>query len=392
MVRTLSVGQLRVQSVRHGDGREAYTIFDSVRGVHGGADRYLAGYACSGSDRTYAYLLVDHLRWLEHEGLTPEDVGFGDLERYMGAIGAKIAGPYGGPWRVGKRPYGNDALRGAAACVKGFYLKQAELGVNTDLVGALKLHRMPTQRDRDRSLLGHLQRRMQANPLAPKSVRRRHKKMLPNGARAVLLDEVNSLRDRLVVEWLSDGGFRAGEMCGLHLCDLHLREEAACGECRGPHAHVCHRDGLVNGARAKTKWAWELRDGVIHGGLIKRVSPAMVHAYFDYLTQEYPRGAAHGMLLVQQHGPGRGLPWAPEGARKMLKRAGRRAGLGLIKPHMFRHTWASAVLEAADGNLAIVRDAGGWASTEVVDEIYAHVDVNDPVFHDALLTTWGELR
>ncbi|WP_338933172.1 tyrosine-type recombinase/integrase [Streptomyces netropsis] len=266
------------------------------------------------------------------------------------------------------------------------------MGVNTELVGALKLHRMPTQRDRDRSLLGHLQRSMQANPLAPKSVRRRHKKMLPDGARAVLLDEVNSLRDRLVVEWLSDGGFRAGEMCGLHLCDLHLREEAACGECRGPHAHVCHRDGLVNGARAKTKWEWELRDGVIHGGLIKRVSPAMVHAYFDYLTLEYPRGASHGMLLVQQHGPGRGLPWAPEGARKMLKRAGRRAGLGLIKPHMFRHTWASAVLEAADGNLAIVRDAGGWASTEVVDEIYAHVDVNDPVFQNALLTTWGELR
>lgn len=93
MVRTLSVGQLRVQTGRHGDGREAYAIFDSVRGVHGGADRYLAGYACTQSDRTYAYLLVDHLRWLEHEGLTPEGVGFGDLERYMGAIGAKIAGP-----------------------------------------------------------------------------------------------------------------------------------------------------------------------------------------------------------------------------------------------------------------------------------------------------------
>ena len=69
-MRTLSVGQLRVQSVRYGDGREAYTIFDSVRGVHGGADRYLADYASAGTDRTYAYLLVDHLRWLEYEGLS----------------------------------------------------------------------------------------------------------------------------------------------------------------------------------------------------------------------------------------------------------------------------------------------------------------------------------
>jgi hypothetical protein len=27
----------------------------------------------------------------------------------------------------------------------------------------------------------------------------------------------------------------------------------------------------------------------------------MVHAYFEYLTSDYPRGAGHGMLLVQLH-------------------------------------------------------------------------------------------
>ncbi|MEU6047899.1 DUF6262 family protein [Streptomyces griseus] len=37
-------------------------------------------------------------------------------------------------------------------------------------------------------------------------------------------------------------------------------------------------------------------------GLIKRVSPAMVHTYFEYVTTEYPRGAGHGMLLVQLRG------------------------------------------------------------------------------------------
>ena len=40
--------------------------------------------------------------------------------------------------------------------------------------------------------------------------------------------------------------------------------------------------------------------GTVTGGLVKRVSPAMVHAYFDYMTSEYPRDrAGHGMLLVQ---------------------------------------------------------------------------------------------
>ncbi|SCK25737.1 hypothetical protein YUYDRAFT_02788 [Streptomyces sp. ScaeMP-e48] len=50
------------------------------------------------------------------------------------------------------------------------------------------------------------------DPLAPKELKRRHKKMLPDGAREVLLEEVNSARDRVVVEWLSDGGFRIGEL------------------------------------------------------------------------------------------------------------------------------------------------------------------------------------
>ena len=43
-------------------------------------------------------------------------------------------------------------------------------------------------------------------------------------------------------------------------------------------------------------------------------------------------------------------------------------------------------------NLLIARDAGGWASTAVVDEIYAHVDVHDSAFDAALRKVWGEGR
>ncbi|WP_232109733.1 tyrosine-type recombinase/integrase [Streptomyces buecherae] len=390
MARKLVMGQLRVQEVRHRDGRISYTIVGANGDVHAAADGYLDVYAGAGTDKTYAYVLVDHLRWLEHEGLAPETVAFRDLQRYMGAVGARVPMPLGTPWRVGKKSYGNSALKTAASCLKGFYLHHAALGVNAGLAEDLNLRRMPTKSDRQRSLLGHVKRDMPSNPLAPKSTRRRHPKMLPEGAREVLLDEVNSARDRLVVQWLSDGGFRIGELCGLHLADLHLREGAACGECRTPHAHVCHRDGLANGARAKTKYPWELEDGVIRGGLIKRVSPTMIHAYFDYMMAEYPRGAGHGQLLVQLHGANRGMPWAPEGARKMIGRAAVRGGLGRVRPHAFRHTFATSVLDAANGNLVVARDAGGWASTEVVDEIYAHVDIHDSVFDAALRTVWGE--
>jgi hypothetical protein len=85
---------------------------------------------------------------------------------------------------------------------------------------------------------------------------------------------VYSGRDRLVVTWLVDGGLRIGELCGLHLIDLHLREGAACGQCRTPHVHVCHRPNNPNGAEAKTKHPWRIEDGIVTGGLVKRVSLA----------------------------------------------------------------------------------------------------------------------
>jgi len=101
--------------------------------------------------------------------------------------------------------------------------------------------------------------------------------------------------------------------------------------------HVCHRPGNPNKAAAKAKAEWAVEAGTVRGGLIKRASPAMIHAYFEYMTTEYPTRAGHGMLLVQLHGAAHGQPWAADAARGMLRRAGARAGLGLVKPHQFRH-------------------------------------------------------
>lgn len=392
MARQVVVGDLRVQQIERKDERRSWTIVWPEGTIHVAADGFLRRHDGSGSQRTYAYILVDHLRWIERECLTLETVGLRDLQRYMGIVGAEVFMPLGEPWRVGKRPYGRAALSNAAACLKGFYLHHASLGVNTELGTTLDKTRLPSRVDRRRAFLGHVKTTMPANPLAPRGPHRRHPKMLPDGATDKLLRVVNSARDRLTVSWLAHGGLRIGELCGLHLVDLHLREDAACGQCRAPHVHVCHRPGNPNRAEAKTKHAWRVEDGTITGGLIKRVSPAMVHTYFDYITNEYPRGTRHGMLLVQLHGANSGQAWAPVAARRMLARAGKRAGLGKVKPHMFRHSFCSAVLAASGGDLLIARDAGGWASAVMVDEIYGHVDVHDPAFDAALRTVWGETK
>lgn len=392
MARQVVVGDLRVQQIKRKDGRRSWTIVWPEGTIHPEADSFLREHEGSGTQRTYAYLLVDHLRWLERECLSFDAVALRNLERYMGIVGAEVLMPLGEPWRLGKRPYGRSALSATAACLKGFYQHQARLGVNKELGKQLESSRLPSRVDRRRSFLGHVKTAMPANPLAPRGPHRRHPKMLPDGARDKLLTNVNSQRDRMVVTWLADGGLRIGELCGLHLVDLHLRENAACSECRSPHLHVCHRPGNPNGAEAKTKLPWRLDHGVITGGLVKRVSPAMVHSYFEYMTSEYPQRAVHGMLLVQLHGDGKGQPWAPVAARGMLERAGKRAGLGVIKPHAFRHSFTSAVLDASGGNLLIARDAGGWTSTAMVDEVYGHVDIHDPGFDLALRRVWGQER
>src|SRR5258706_52201 len=229
------VGDLRVQRIERSDGGWSFTIVWADGAVHAEADGFLCGYEGSGTQRTYAYLLVDHLRWLDRACLPLGSVTLRDLERYMGLVGADVRMPLGEPWRAGKRPYGRSALSAAAACLKGFYLHQTSLGVNAGLGERLDRTRLPSRQDRRRAFLGHVTPVMPANPLAPRGPHRRHPKMLPDGARQKLLDAVGTARDRLVVTWLADGGLRIGELCGLHLADLHLREEAACGD-RGDQA------------------------------------------------------------------------------------------------------------------------------------------------------------
>ena len=129
MVRGTLLGELRVQELTRRDGRRSWTILWPEGTVHSEADRFLRRHEGSGTQRTYAYLLVDHLRWLDRECLTFGAVTLRDLERYMGLVGAEVLMPLGEPWRQGKRPYGQSALSCAAACLKGFYLHQASLGV-----------------------------------------------------------------------------------------------------------------------------------------------------------------------------------------------------------------------------------------------------------------------
>lgn len=77
----LVIGDLRVQQVGSKRGR-SFTIVWPGGKVHERADAFLRLHETSGTQRAYAYLLVDHLRWLERECLSAESVALRDLQRH----------------------------------------------------------------------------------------------------------------------------------------------------------------------------------------------------------------------------------------------------------------------------------------------------------------------
>ena len=68
--RQVVIGDLRVQQIDRGDGWRSWTIVWPEGTEHAEADRFLRRHEGSGTQRTYAYVLVDHLRWLERECLS----------------------------------------------------------------------------------------------------------------------------------------------------------------------------------------------------------------------------------------------------------------------------------------------------------------------------------
>lgn len=382
-------GDLRVQEVSHGQGRYSFVIIDvTACEVHRRADRFLARFG-EGTQRTYAYHLVDHLRWLAATGLREECVGVADLRRYMALCGAERSGPVGVSWL--ERPLGPSALDVRAACLKGYYLDlTAREDVNRSLREALSVVRPVSVRVRERSMLGHLGWAMPANPLSGGGAPKRYPRVLPGGATEVMLGAVRTARDRMIVTWLADSGMRIGELCGLWFCDLHLRSDHRCGERKVPHVHVVKRAN-PNRASAKRGFPAALVEGVVTGGIVRRASPAMVTAYHEYLIEDYHdlRALAQtDLVLVQLRGERAGEPLSTHGARQMLERAGRRGGLGKIRPHAFRHSWATALAEATGGNLKAVADEGGWKSAQTVQDTYAHL-AGSATLEAALDQVWG---
>ena len=184
---------------------------------------------------------------------------------------------------------------------------------------------------------------------------------------AALSDACLNVRDRFIVEALYATGLRVAELCGLHLCDLHLLPSAAHLGCRvaGAHIHVVRREDNENGAMAKSVYP--------------RVVPVAreLVLYFDAYRAErdaLSEAAESDYLLVNLYRPPLGRALRPDVVEQLFVRLSDQAGFR-ARPHMLRHSFASEVAIATK-DPALVKELLGHASV-TSSEIYMHTRWDD---------------
>lgn len=169
-------------------------------------------------------------------------------------------------------------------------------------------------------------------------------------------------RDCFLLRVLHDGGPRIGETLGLRTEDVHLLPNSRSLGCpvAGPHFHVNRRTDNPNEALAKSRRPRHLP-----------VADTFIADYRDYQHERFMRlgDRQSAYLFVNYEGSAVGRPMTYSNVYKIVTRLGRRCGIRAT-PHMFRHSAATAWVEAGS-DVDVVQALLGHASPTST-AIYLH--------------------
>ncbi len=151
----------------------------------------------------------------------------------------------------------------------------------------------------------------------------------------------NALRDAAVAEMLFATGMRISELCSLKLNDVNLYDGTI----------------LIYGKGSKERRIQIGNESVIH----------ILREYNDHFSAE---GKSCSNFFVNQSGKA----LSDQSVRRMINKYTSLASIDQhITPHMFRHTFATSLLEA-DVDIRYIQEMLGHSSINVT-EIYTHVTV-----------------
>lgn len=149
----------------------------------------------------------------------------------------------------------------------------------------------------------------------------------------------NALRDAAVVELLFSTGMRISELCSLRNDSVNLSEGTV----------------LIYGKGSKERR--------IHIG-----NDTVIHILMEYKNNFYLQIKECRHFFVNQSG----TPLSDQSVRRMLNKYSALASIDLhITPHMFRHTFATCLLEE-DVDIRYIQEMLGHSSINIT-EIYTHV-------------------
>ena len=152
----------------------------------------------------------------------------------------------------------------------------------------------------------------------------------------------NAVRDAAVCELLFSTGIRISELCSLKTGDVNLQDGIL----------------LIYGKGSKER-------------RLQIVNPDVIDALKKYQSEFYNEISNGHHFFVNQSC----RPFSDQAARRMINRY---TGLAAIKmhitPHMFRHTFATSLLEA-DVDIRYIQEMLGHSSINIT-EIYTHVAVS----------------
>lgn len=366
------------RTVSPGDGRQGWTVVDENYSEHPRVGEYLRvlldGEGRSvGTARAYAGRLALYLTWAAGAGVEPTSPSPDKLAAFARWLE-----------RTPSRKHRPGRNRRRAPDAKLVTLTPARSPATVDgiLVAVVEFVRFSASRGwSDVHVAGALSRRMELRFIPPgfdrgerrdrpvidrRLVRRRRVERPPMTLTAeevgCLVEACANARDRFVVEALYATGLRVSELCGLRLSDCHFVASAAHLGCRvpGPHLHVVRREDNENGALAKSAYP-----------RVVPVARELVWAYNAYRAErdQVPAAAESDYVLVNLFRAPLGRALSPGSVEQLFVRLSAKAG-SRARPHMLRHSFASAVALATK-DPALVKELLGHASVSS-SNVYMH--------------------
>lgn len=305
---------------------------------------------------TYAYRLVDFWRWLEYRAIEWREVGLNELADFVNwyLLGGEVE----------------------VICekVREVVSKRSPRTVNqavTAIQGLYEFHAIEGRIDEKRFTQlargwgkrgGFLRGIVKSTPGKRKKIKIKEPKIFPGCLTDMevgqLADACYTYRDRLIIMLLRETGVRRGELLGLHLVDVQDFNITR-------RIHIVRRENNPNAAIAKGN---NREIAILHN------RDAVRETFNAYLLEEYPPEAeklGHGMLFVSLEGEYIGHTMSVARLNQLFKQLHRRTGIK-AHPHLFRHTFATRMLQFGYQD-HYVQQLLGHRSIATTKDIYSHV-------------------